>query len=408
MDRIGGYMLPGNSKKSKNTAKWIITVIAICILIYLALSNLNVIAAAIGWLLKLFMPLIIGMVMALILNVPMRSIEKHLFARTSRPRLQKLRRPLAIVVSFLIVIAIIFGISILVLPELANALSLIVNNVINAIDKLAKMEETLDYSTIPFGDYLKNLDIDWNSIRAKLEEFAKNQGGAIMSTAIAKMGSVVGGFFNSFIGIAFSIYMLFHKEKLQRQVLRLLHAWAPRRFERPIIHIASVFSETFRLFISAQTTEAIILGSLCTLGMVILRLPYAPMIGALVGVTALIPVIGAFIGTIVGAFMIITVDPVKTLIFVIFLLILQQIEGNLIYPKVVGSSIKLPAMWVLAAVSIGGSLGGPLGMLIGVPTTSALYTLLREATEKREAELEPDTEPDQGTDTSEDIMETSQ
>lgn len=381
-------MNSGNSNKSKRTAKWIITIISICILIYLALSNLDVIAAAISWILTLLMPLIIGMVMALILNVPMKSMEKYLFAHTTRPRLKKLRRPLAIVFSFLIVLAIITGISVLVLPELANALSIIVNNIINAIDKLAKMEETVDYTSIPFGDYLKNLDIDWNSIRRELEQFARNQGGAIMTTAIEKMGSVVGGVINSLIGIAFSIYMLFHKETLQRQILRLLHAWAPHKIESPVIHIASVFGETFRLFISAQTTEAIILGSLCTLGMVILRLPYAPMIGALVGVTALIPVIGAFIGTIVGAFMIITVDPVKTLIFVIFLLILQQIEGNLIYPKVVGSSIKLPAMWVLAAVAVGGSLGGPLGMLIGVPTTSALYTLLREATEKREAEID--------------------
>lgn len=387
-------MLPGDSNKAKRTAKWIITVISICILIYLALSNLDVIAGAFNWLVKLFMPLIIGMVMALILNVPMRSMEKYLFARTTRPKLKKLRRPLAIVFSFLIVLAIISGISILVIPELTKALSIVATNIINGIDKLAKMEENIDYSSIPFGDYLKNQSFDFESIRYEIEQFAKNQGGAIMSTALDKMGSVVGGVVNSLIGVAFSIYMLFHKETLQRQILRLLHAWAPQKIERPVVHIASVFSETFRLFISAQTTEAIILGSLCTLGMVILRLPYAPMIGALVGVTALIPVIGAFIGTIVGAFMIITVDPFKTLIFVIFLLILQQIEGNLIYPKVVGSSIKLPAMWVLAAVAIGGSLGGPLGMLIGVPTTSALYTLLREATEKREAELAPEPEPE--------------
>lgn len=392
-------MLPGNSNKAKRTAKWIITVISICILIYLALSHLDVIASAFNWLIKLFMPLIIGMVMALILNVPMRSMEKYLFARTTRPKLKKLRRPLAIVFSFLIVLAIISGISILVIPELTKALSIVATNIINGIDKLAKMEENIDYSSIPFGDYLKNQSFDFGSIRYEIEQFAKNQGGAIMSTALDKMGSVVGGVVNSLIGVAFSIYMLFHKETLQRQILRLLHAWAPQKIERPVVHIASVFSETFRLFISAQTTEAIILGSLCTLGMVILRLPYAPMIGALVGVTALIPVIGAFIGTIVGAFMIITVDPFKTLIFVIFLLILQQIEGNLIYPKVVGSSIKLPAMWVLAAVSIGGSLGGPLGMLIGVPTTSALYTLLREATEKREAELAPESEPEPSSDT---------
>ena len=190
---------------------------------------------------------------------------------------------------------------------------------------------------------------------------------------------------NFFIGLVFSIYVLANKEKLKRQTLRLIHVWLPQRFGSALVHVVSVCNLSFRNFIAGQATEALILGMLCTIGMLILRLPYAPMIGALVGVTALIPIVGAFIGTIVGAFLILTVSPFKALIFVIFLVILQQIEGNLIYPKVMGARINLPAIWVFAAVTVGGNLAGPVGMLLGVPAASAAYELLKEATSKREA-----------------------
>lgn len=192
------------------------------------------------------------------------------------------------------------------------------------------------------------------------------------------------GVYEFFIGLVFSIYILADKETLKRQTLRLVRVWFPKRFGRSIIHIVSVCNRSFRNFIAGQAIEAVILGTLCTIGMLILRLPYAPMIGALVGVTALIPIVGAFIGTIIGAFLILTISPFKAFLFVAFFIILQQLEGNLIYPKVVGSKINLPAIWVLAAVTIGGSLARPLGMLLGVPAVSAAYELLKEATRKQE------------------------
>ena len=166
-----------------------------------------------------------------------------------------------------------------------------------------------------------------------------------------------------------------------------MKAWLPEKANTRISHITNVFVKVFKHFITGQTLEAIILGTLCMIGMAILRIPYAPMIGALVGVCALIPIVGAFVGTIVGAIMIVTVEPFKALIFIIFILVLQQIEGNLIYPRVVGSKINLPAMWVLAAVSVGGSLAGPVGMLLGVPTASAIYALIKEATENKEKQV---------------------
>lgn len=191
--------------------------------------------------------------------------------------------------------------------------------------------------------------------------------------AAETVSSIAIGFMNFFIGLVFTI-----------QTRRLICAWLPEKSGALLIHIVSMRNVSFRNFIAGQAAEAVILGTLCTIGMLIFRLPYAPMVGALVGVTALIPIVGAYIGAIAGAFLILTVSPLKAFIFIIFLIVLQQLEGNLIYPKVVGSRVNLPSMWVLAAVTVGGNLAGPAGMLPGVPAASADYELLKEATIKRE------------------------
>ncbi|MCD8327487.1 MAG: AI-2E family transporter [Ruminococcus sp.] len=224
-----------------------------------------------------------------------------------------------------------------------------------------------------------------------MQNWLKTEGGTILNvaldTVIGTIGSVVGGIFDFFVAFVFSIYILFNKETLKKQCCRLIRAWLPKRFGEWFIHASSVLSCNLSSFITGQTIEAVILGSLCTIGMLILRIPYAPMIGALVGVTALIPVVGAFIGAGVGAFMILTVSPIKAVIFLIFIIILQQIEGNLIYPKVMGNRVNLPAIWILLAVTVGGSVAGPVGMLAAVPLASTIYILVREATEKREQKL---------------------
>jgi predicted PurR-regulated permease PerM len=227
--------------------------------------------------------------------------------------------------------------------------------------------------------------VDWDKLLDTAQGWVKQQGGNIINTTVGTITSFVGGLFNFFMALAFSIYILFDKENLKRQLRRLIHAWVPSAPGQWVIHASRVISSNFRNFVSGQTLEALILGVLCMLGMLILRIPYAPMVGTLVGVSALIPVVGAFAGAFIGAFMILTVDPFKALIFLIFLILLQWVEGNLIYPKVMGSHINLPGIWVLAAVTVGGSVAGPVGMLLGVPITAAAYCLLREATEKQEA-----------------------
>ena len=371
-------------EKRKVLSKWLIGIAAACILIFLGVQNIGIVAGAVSWVLGLIMPLILGLVFALILNVPMHFFESHLFSKTKKPFLKKIRRPLSYIISLVMIIGVLVGVVWLVIPELAGAVKLIVQSVIDMITRLNAMDKA-ELAELPFGSML--LDTDWDKLLDTMQNWLKNKSGSIVNTAVGTVSSLVGGIFDFFISFIFSIYILFSKEKLKSQVSRLVRVWLPRSFGEWLIHASHVASGNFRNFISGQSLEAVILGILCMIGMLILDIPYAPMVGALIGVTALIPVVGAFIGTIVGAFMILTVEPIKAVIFVVFLLILQQLEGNLIYPKVMGSRVNLPAMWILAAVTVGGGIAGPIGMLLAVPVASTAYILIREATLQREKAL---------------------
>ena len=374
-----------NTEKRRQITKWIIGVITICILIYLGIRHINHLGTAIVWLKELTNPLLIGLILALFLNVPLSFIERHLFQKKPTPRKIKLRRPIAIFLSLVFVIGILIGVAFLVIPELVDAVGIVVSSVMEGMDKLAVFDNAADYSKLPFGEQLAQIDIDFIELKNRLEEWMMQLGTAFMDGAAGALSGAASTLFDFIIGLVFSIYILANKEKLKLQINRLIRVWLPPKLGEWSIHVASVCGKNFKLFVAGQTTEAVILGTLCAIGMLILRIPYAPMIGVLVGVTALIPYVGAWIATIIGAFMILTVDPFKALVFVIFLLALQQIEGNAICPKVVGAKINMPAMWVLAAITIGGNLGGPIGMLLGVPAAASAYVLLKEATDEREA-----------------------
>ncbi len=367
--------------KRKKLTRWIIGIAAACILIFLGVQHMRTVANAIYWCLGLASPLLVGLAMAFILNVPLRFFENHLWPKAKKKFWCQARRPIAILISVLVILIALAGVVWLVIPELIEAIGVLVDTAADMVEKLSKMDKT-DISKLPLGKLL--LDIDWDDVQNTAENWLKRQGGTILTTAFDTIGSLVSGIFNFFISFVFAIYILSNKAKLKRQTKRLINAWLPQKHSGWLIHAAGIGNSNLRNFISGQTLEACILGILCMIGMWILRLPYAPMVGTLVGVTAFIPVLGAFLGAGIGAFMILTVSPMKALIFLIFLLVLQQIEENLIYPKVMGRRVNLPGMWVLAAVTLGGGIAGPVGMLLAVPIASTIYTLLKEATLKRE------------------------
>ena len=373
---------PQNKRK---ITKWIIGIVAACIVIFLGLQNIGTVTGALSKCLSLIMPLILGFVFALILNVPMSFFEKHLLSKTKKNGLKKIKRPLSFIISVILIVAIIVGVVWLVIPELVDAFKVIADGALNFIDTLRGMS-TEELTKLPFGNQL--LNIDWDKIKDSMQNWLKRESGSIVNSAVGTVSSLVGGIFDFFVAFVFSIYILFGKEKLKKQASRLIRVWLPKGFGEWFIHASNVASTNFRNFVSGQSLEAVILGTLCMIGMLILRIPYAPMVGALIGVTALIPVVGAFIGAAVGAFVILTVNPFKALVFLIFLVILQQLEGNVIYPRVMGSRVNLPGMWILAAVTIGGGIAGPVGMLISVPVASTVYVLIREATENREKKLQ--------------------
>ena len=379
-------MFLDDPKTRKALTKWAVGTVAACILIFPGVRYISSIALAIEWLVSLVKPLLIGAMLAMILSVPLGFIEKHLFRKNPTPKKEKARRPVAILLSLILVIGVFVGIAVLVIPELMGAVSIVISSVTGGLDQMAALESSEDFAQLPFASYLEKVDIDWMTLKAQLENWMQQLSTTVLDSTASALGSIATSLLDGVVAFVFCIYVLANKETLGRQFGRLARVWLPDRFTDTIAHIFTVCADVFQQFIVGQTTEAVILGTLCGIGMAILRIPYAPMVGALVGVTALIPYVGAFLATFIGAFMILTVDPFKALVFVIYLLALQQVEGNLIYPRVVGAKINLPAMWVLAAITVGGNLAGLIGMLLGVPAASAAYALIREATQKRESE----------------------
>jgi predicted PurR-regulated permease PerM len=355
---------------------------AILILLYCGLQNLSSVIGFLQMIVGLLLPFIVGFFMAFVLNLPMSAIER-LLGRNKSKVMGKLKRPISLILSLLFIITALAFVLYLVIPELGNTMVTLGNAIVAFADQAGKwINENQDL--VPFlNEKLGSMDIDWAKIGSEAVNMLTAGTSGLFGSTIAIISTTSNLVFNFVVALVFAIYLLFGKETLQKQIRHIIGAYLPGKVQDRIYYIAGISNRICSNFIVGQCTEAVILGSLCALGMTILRLPYAAMVGALVGATALIPILGAFIGTFVGAFMILVVSPVKAVIFVVFLLILQQIEGNLIYPRVVGSSVGLPAMWVLAAVTIGGGLFGIPGMLVSVPIASILYTLFREDIRKR-------------------------
>ena len=306
----------------------------------------------------------------------MHFYESHYFTASNDSKIIKSRRPVCMIASFLTLAVIVFLLIWLVVPELVKSVELLVSQIPEAINDLLIW---LDKTGILTEDLLAPLStVDW---KAKLEQIISvlaSGVGSVMDTTINIVSSVASGTVTIVLAVIFSIYLLLGKEKLRNQADRILNKCINKDIYAKIKYLLCVLDDCFHKYIVGQCTEAVILGILCTVGMMVLGIPYATMTGTVIAFTALIPVAGAYIGASVGAFMILTVSPMKAVVFLIFLVILQQVEGNVIYPRVVGSSMGLPAIWVLTAVTIGGGMMGIMGMFVGVPVAAAIYRLLRE------------------------------
>ena len=337
-------------------------------------------------------PFVLGAAIAFIMNVPMRALERQL----SFIRKEGLRRTTAIILTFVIIFLVIAGIIWLLVPQITDTIQSLIPKLTDFFLRLEKMlfaflednPELLQWVSSTTG--LQSLD--WSGLIKNAATMLKNSVSVIATGAFSAVGGVTNAIVDLVIGLVFSLYCLARKEILARQGRRILYAFLPEHFCDEAIRVMRLTNSTFSNFISGQCLEALILGCLFAVAMAILKLPFIPLISVLIAVTALVPIVGAFVGCFLGAFFILVNDPFQALVFVAMFLVLQQIEGNLIYPKVVGTSIGLPGMWVLVAVTIGGDLMGIAGMLVMIPISSVLYTLLREFTTKRveTRQIDPD------------------
>ena len=351
--------------------------------IYLCITYLHEIGAFIGTLLGVLSPLITGCIIAFVLNLLMKRLESWYFPHSQNQFVIKSRRPVCIFLSMLTWALILALICTLVIPELVSSFTLIGKEIPPTLEWLYHfVSDNLD--GIPsLQQMLLNLNLNWSVLVQKLLSYISLGVGDVINTALAVITGVFGLLTNLLIGVIFALYLLLDKERLLRQFSRLFEAHLKPKKYQQFLRLMQIAHESFSSYIVGQFTEAIILGLLCTAGMFLLRLPYAAMTGAVVGATALIPIVGAYIGAGIGAFMILTVDPMKALFFLIFLIILQQIEGNFIYPKVVGTSVGLPGIWVLAAVIVGGGLFGIFGMVLGVPLAATIYKVLKNRVSRK-------------------------
>lgn len=345
------------------------------IAIYLCIHYWPNIAAFAAKLLSAATPVFIGLIVAYAVNILMSFYERHYFPRSKKKAAAKSRKPVCMVGAFLTLIGIVALLIGLIAPQLTKCIIMLVEELPAAITGfLPKLEKI---GIVP-DDIINSLyAINWKDKIGDIAKAVTSGIGGVVNVAYSAVTSVFSAATNIIIGLIFAVYLLADKERLISQTKRIIKRFVPKKHAKRITYVWSEISDCFHNFIVGQCTEAVILGVLCMIGMLILQIPYAPMIGALMGFTALIPIVGGLIGAGIGAFLILMESPVKALIFIIFVIILQQIEGNLIYPKVVGKSLGLPGIWVLAAVTVGGGVMGIGGMLIGVPLAAAAYRMLK-------------------------------
>ncbi|MEY8337142.1 AI-2E family transporter [Lachnospiraceae bacterium 62-35] len=364
----------------KEQLKKIRGLILFTVLVTAAAFHYKEILAVLGRILHMLMPFLLGGGIAFILNVPMRRIEGGL---TGKGKSKKWHRPASLLITLILVAGILAVVFFVAAPEFANTIMGLRVSVPVFAEQLINRLTDIFVRYPDIVTYLNNLVIDWNGVFNHVLGFLKSGAGPILNTTFAAAASIVNGMTSFGIGFVFAVYILLQKEILAEQLKKCLQAFLPEHMMKMVLETAVLTEKTFSNFLAGQCLEAVILGTMFFISMSLLDMPYALLMGVLIGFTALIPIFGAFIGCGVGMFLMLMISPMNAMAFFLLFNVLQQIEGNLIYPHVVGGSVGLPSIWVLAAVTLGGSLMGIVGMLVFIPICSVLYSLLRREVNRR-------------------------
>ena len=387
-------------KLDKENTKQILKIVIIAIILLVALLNIKFVCNAGIAFLNIISPFIWGLAIAFILNIFMTLYENKLFkigqksgksAKTHKQisnRKQELNkskkenrfdRGFAIILSIITIVAIITIILLLIVPQFIDVIRNLISNIPNYLESLQDLGVEITEKFPEANMFIQNIEIDTEALKNGIVNLSKD----VLNITINQISSLISNVINFFIAIIFAVYILINKEELKKEAKKFVYARLDKEKADYILKVARLARDSFRNFLTGQAKEAVILGSLCAIGMLILNIPYAGPVGALTAITAFIPIVGAFIGGFIGAILIVAVDPIKALIFIIFIIVLQQVEGNLIYPHVVGKNMGLPSIWVLVAITVGGGLFGIMGMIVGLPIVSIIYAITQESTNKK-------------------------
>ena len=365
---------------SKMSIKKIRELIVFTALLVVALWKFDVVLGVLKTIWDIIFPFVLGGAIAFLTNVPMSFLEKKIFenAKKKNKIVRKLKRPISLILTIVLVVGVIALVMFGVIPQLTRTMGTLVTSINDFIPQMQSWIGEFFHNNQEIMNLVDQIEFDPDQAIKWGISLLGNGAGNMMNTTMSAVGSIVSGVATFFIAFSFACYILFQKENLHIQIRKVFFAFLPRQKADTFLKVCSLTYRTFANFLAGQCLEAVILGSMFVVTLSILRMPYALLIGILIAFTALIPIFGAFIGCAVGSFLIFMVNPQQAILFVIVFLVLQQIEGNLIYPHVVGESVGLPSIWVLAAVTIGGNLMGIVGMLVFIPLLSVLYTIFRE------------------------------
>ena len=383
-------------KLDKENTKQIMKIVIVAIILLVALMNIQPVWNVCKIFLGILSPFIWGLAIAFILNIFMTFYENKVFKSRKkesakikeknnktknivRKKKSGAKRTLSIILSILTIIAVISIILTLIIPQFIEVIRNLISNIPSYLENLKNYGIEITEKVPEINNYIQNIHIDTEALKNGIMNISKD----VLSVTINQISGVFSGIVNFVIAIVFAVYILANKEDLKMQAKKFVYARFNKEKADFIVKVSRLSRDSFRNFLTGQAKEAVILGVLCAIGMLILQIPYAGPIGALTALTAFIPIVGAFIGGFIGAVLIVAVDPIKAIIFIVFIIVLQQIEGNLIYPHIVGKNIGLPSIWVLVAITVGGSLFGIIGMIVGLPIVSIIYAIIMEDTNKK-------------------------